>query len=86
MILPGVSRAHLIRAAQELSIPVVEDAFSLEELFTANEVIVTASGALCRPVSTIDGKQVGGKAYEILEALRSKVINEFLDKTEKSTR
>ena len=78
MILPGVSRAHLISAAHELSIPVVEEQFSIEEMFNAKEVIVTASGALCRPVSSIDKKEVGGKANDLLSKLRTKVINDFL--------
>lgn len=81
MILPGVSRAHLINAAHTLGIPVIEKAFTLEEMFSAKEIIVTASGALCRPVSAIDGKAVGGKAKEILDTLRDYVINEFLSKT-----
>ena len=82
MILPGVSRSHLINAARKLDIPVVEEAFTLDEMFSAHEIIVTASGALCRPVSTVDGKAVGGKATEILSALRDFVINEFLSKTQ----
>ena len=83
MILPGVSRAHLISAARTLNIPVVEKAFTLDEMFSAKEVIVTASGALCRPVSAIDGKAVGGKATDILNSLRDFVIDEFLSKTRK---
>ena len=82
MILPGVSRAHLINAARKLDIPVIEEAFTLEEMFSAKEIIVTASGALCRPVSTIDGKVVGGKANETLSALRDFVTNDFLLKTQ----
>ncbi len=83
MILPGVARAHLINAAKELFIPVIEEAFTLEEMFDANEVIVTASGALCRPVSHIDGKEVGGRANEILTKLREYVMNEFESFTSK---
>ncbi|MBR2388681.1 MAG: aminotransferase class IV [Clostridia bacterium] len=77
MILPGVARAHLINAAKVLGISVIEEAFSLDEMFEANEVIVTASGALCRPVSRIDGKEVGGRAADLLEKLRKYVIDEF---------
>ena len=83
MILPGVSRAHLISAARTLNIPIVEKAFTLDEMFSAKEVIVTASGALCRPVSAIDGNAVGGKATDILNSLRDFVIDEFLSKTRK---
>ena len=82
MILPGVSRAHLINAAQILNIPVIEKEFSIDEMFSAKEIIVTASGALCRPVSTIDGKKVGGNAKDILDSLRDFVINEFLSQTQ----
>ena len=81
MILPGVSRAHLLNAARTLGIPTIENTFTLEEMFSAKEIIVTASGALCRPVSYIDGKAVGGRAKEILDSLRDFVINEFLSKT-----
>ena len=82
-VLPGVSRAHLISAAKLLEITVVEEAFTLDEMFSAKEIIVTASGALCRPVCKIDGKNVGGRAQEILCKLRDYVTNDFLKKTEK---
>ncbi len=81
MILPGVARAHLINAANKLDIPVIEEAFTLDEMMNASEIIVTASGALCRPVSHIDGKAVGGRAASTLEKLREYVINEFITTT-----
>ena len=81
-ILPGVSRAHLINAAHILNIPVIEKAFTVEEMFSAKEVIVTASGALCRPVSEIDGKAVGARSKDILDSLRDFVVNDFLSKTQ----
>ena len=81
MILPGVARAHLINAAKKLGVPVLEEAFSLEEMMSAKEIIVTASGALCRPVSHIDGKEVGGRANDTLNKLRDYVINEFENAT-----
>jgi D-alanine transaminase len=82
-VLPGVSRAHLIGAAKLLGIPVIEESFTIDELFSAKEIIVTASGALCRPVCKIDGKDVGGRAQDILCNLRDLVTNDFLNKTEK---
>lgn len=81
MILPGVARAHLINAAKKLGVPVIEEAFSIDEMMGAKEIIVTASGALCRPVSHIDGKAVGGGATNILERLRDYVTNEFINAT-----
>lgn len=83
MILPGVSRAHLLDAAASIGVPIIEEAFSIEEMFSAREVIVTASGALCRPVSEIDGKPVGGRAQALLSQLREIVMNDFIQKTSK---
>jgi D-alanine transaminase len=81
MILPGVARANLIKSAKSLQIPVIESSFSKEEMFSAREVIVTASGALCRPVSKIDNIEVGGRAHALLDQLRNSVISDFLTKT-----
>lgn len=77
LILPGIARAHLIRACKQLEIPVNETAFSLEELFAADEVIVTSSSNLCLYASEIDGKPVGGKAPQLLERIRSYLLDEF---------
>ena len=83
MILPGVSRAHLIEAANSIGIEVVEEAFTLDEMMAAREIIVTASGALCRPVSEIDGKPVGNRAQKLLSELREIVMKDFIEKTAK---
>lgn len=69
LILPGITRKHMIAIAKELGIPVVEEPFTLEEMFAADEVIVSRSGALCHAAETIDGRPVGGKAPEILTRL-----------------
>ena len=63
-------------------VPVVEKPFTVDEMMGAAEVIVTASGSLCRPVCEIDGRAVGGRAPELLERLRSALIRDFMEKTE----
>lgn len=83
MILSGVARAHLIKAAAELKVPIVEEAFSLDEMMSAREIIVTASGTLCRPVCEIDGISTGGRAPAMLSQLRDIVVNDFMQKTSK---
>lgn len=83
LILPGVARAHLLRTAQAFGIPVREEAFTLEEMMAADEVIVTASGTLCRPVCEIDGIPVGGKAPTPLKQLQDALLGDFMAKTEK---
>ena len=83
MILAGVARGHLIEFARSFGIPVIEEHFTVEEMLGAAEIIVTASGTLCRPVGIIDGKAVGGRAPELLERLRAAVIADFMEKTER---
>ena len=77
LILPGISRAHIIMQCKNLGIPVEETPFSTAELFTADEVIISSTGAFCVPVSHIDGKAVGGRAPDILNALREAVFAEY---------
>lgn len=77
LILPGITRKHMIELAYELKIPVVEEAFTVDELFDADEVIVSRSGALCHAAESIDGKAVGGKAPEILDRLYQAYYEKF---------
>lgn len=81
LILPGITRKHMLELARELSIPVLEEAFTVEEMFQADEIIVSRSGALCHAAETIDGKMVGGKAPEILAKLYEAYNNKFLEGT-----
>ncbi len=82
LILPGIARAHLIKACRKLGVPVSEEAFSLDELRDADEIIVTSSGSLCLAAEEIDGKAAGGKAPEILKALQDEVLRDFYEGTE----
>lgn len=81
-ILPGTARAHLIAKCNEFQIPVEEKAFTLDELFDADEIIVSSSGSFCVPVSKIDGKPVGGKAPQLLKRLQDALVADFLRATE----
>ena len=82
MILAGVARAHLIKVCKKFGIPVLEEAYTLDELMSADEIIVTSSGTLCRPVSHIDGVEVGGRAPELLKLLQDELMRDYLEKTE----
>lgn len=82
LILPGIARKHLIQACDRLGISVHEEPYYLEDLFAAEEVLVTSSSNLCLHAHEIDGKPVGGMQPELIEALRKEVIGEFLSATE----
>ena len=77
LILPGIARAHLIRMCKKLEIPVSETPYYLEDVFQADEIIVTSSSNLCLHACELDGKPVGGKAPELLEKIRIGLLEEF---------
>jgi D-alanine transaminase len=83
LILPGITRMHIIKMCKKLLIPVDETTFTLEELFSADEVIVSSAGQLAMGVSSIDGKPVGGKAPELLSKIQNALFEEYLEETEK---
>lgn len=70
LILPGVTRKHLIALCGDLGIPVVEEAFTLDELRAADEVIISSSSNLCARGVELDGQPVGGKDPDTLRRLR----------------
>ena len=82
LILPGVTRAHMIRACAELGISCIEENFTLEEMMNAAEVVIVTSGAQFRPVKEIDGQSVGGGAPDLVAALQEKLYGNFLEETE----
>ncbi|MDR0855706.1 MAG: aminotransferase class IV, partial [Christensenellaceae bacterium] len=81
LILPGISRKRSIRKCYELGIPVLEVAFTLDELFAADEILISSAGTLCAAVKTIDGKPVGGKDPVTLQKIQTALYNEYLDET-----
>ncbi len=85
LIHPGITRMHLIQTARQLGIPVKEDVITLDELFAADEVLVTSSGDLCNAATAIDGKPVGGRAPEILHALQKAYGQRFNQDTQSQT-
>ncbi|MCP1100968.1 D-alanine transaminase [Aequitasia blattaphilus] len=82
LILPGIARRHLIDKCKELGIKVNEVPYYLDDLFTAEEVLVTSSSNLCLHANEIDGMAVGGKQSELLEKIRKAVLGEFVEATQ----
>ena len=82
LILPGIARANILRMCEKLGIPHSETPFTKDELFTADEVMISSSGSFCVPVSTIDGIKVGGRGGVILKALQDALVDEWLCETE----
>lgn len=62
-ILPGISRMHMLSVCDKLAVPYEERNYSTDELFDADEVLVTSSSKLAMPVKRIDGT-----VYEFTES------------------
>lgn len=59
-ILNGITRQFVLELAEKLSIPVEERVFSTNELFAADEVFITSTGAEVNPVVQIDDRRIAG--------------------------
>jgi len=81
LILPGITRRHLLTLAQEFGISTVEQPFTMKELMDADEVIVTSSSALCMKTESIDGIPVGGKDPVRLKLLQDAYAEKFRKET-----
>ncbi|MDM8238524.1 aminotransferase class IV [Pseudoflavonifractor phocaeensis] len=82
LILPGITRKHLLALAKEHGISVLEKPFSMVELMNADEVIVTSSSALCMKAESIDGIPVGGKDPQRLKFLQDAYLEKFQRETQ----
>lgn len=59
-ILKGITRTIVLQCAEEVGLPVVEKAFTTEDLFKMDEVMVTSTSSEVTPVIDIDGQSIGG--------------------------
>ena len=81
-ILPGISRKHLIEECGKLGIPVREEAFTMDELRAADEVIVSSSTKLAKRALVLNGKPVGGKDEALALRLMESYMQRYLSETE----
>ena len=81
LILPGIARKHIIKTCKEMGVEVREEPYFLEQLFDADEVLVSSAGALCLVADQVDGKSVGGKATALVEELQKRLLESFIAET-----
>jgi branched-chain amino acid aminotransferase len=72
-ILEGVTRNTIIELAQAAGIPVQEIALTRHDVYTADELFLTGTGAEVIPVVKVDGRVVGsGKPGPVTRQLRER--------------
>ncbi len=70
-ILDGITRSSVIELARERRIPVVEERFTRDDMYIADEVFVTGTAAELTPVREIDNRRIGtGTPGPITQALQ----------------
>ena len=75
-ILEGITRNAVIDLAQEQQIPVVEERFTRDEMYIADEVFVTGTAAELTPVREIDNRRIGtGKPGPVTLALQKRFFS-----------
>ena len=82
LVLPGIARKNLIKVCKNLSIPVKEEAYSLEFLMNADEIILSSSSNFCIAATHIDNNPVGGGAPEILRKIQDALVEDYLKATD----
>ena len=69
----------MLEVCEEIGIPFYEDKFTINDLLTADEIIVTSSTKLCRSVGQINDKMVGGHATDVFNEIRLRLNRDYLD-------
>ena len=78
-ILPGVTRGHFLMLAKKLGVPVDETAFTLEEAYAADELLITSTSAHGLPVGEMENRPVCGKDEVLLRKLQKAYREYFYD-------
>ncbi len=83
-ILEGVTRNSIIKIASDLGIEVIEREIDRTELYIADEIFLTGTGAKVSPVIKVDDYKVGkGKVGEISDKLQKMYFDIVKGKIEK---
>lgn len=76
LILHGITRAAILRIAEQESLMVEEGPFTPEEAYRAKEAFITSATAFALPVVSIDGHRIGdGRPGPVTRRLRQVYID-----------
>lgn len=75
-VLDGITRNSIIEIATDLGYKVVEERFSRDELYIADEAFFTGTAAELTPIREVDDRQIGsGRPGEVTLALQEKFFS-----------
>ena len=71
-ILPGITRDSIITLAREKGYELIEERFTRDELYTADEAFFTGTAAELTPIREVDDRQIGaGQRGPVTEDIQS---------------
>ena len=77
-ILPGIRRQNILKFAGELGLKIEQRAFSMQEVYEADEVFISAATLLLLSVVKADDRLInGGKVGEFVPKLRAKYVEKI---------
>ena len=77
LILPSITRMHVLKLCEENDIPYEERQFTLDELFNADEIMIASTTTVLLAANEIDGKKVGGKNPELVKRLQDLYFEKY---------
>ena len=83
-ILPGITRDSIIRLARDKGYEVVEERFTRDELYTADEAFFTGTAAELTPIREVDDRQIGsGRRGPVTEDIQKTFFDAIKGKNPK---
>ena len=77
-ILPGIRRQNILKFAREMNLSVAERAFSMNEVYEADEVFISAASLPILGVIKADGKMIAnGKVGKFTQLLRQRYLQKM---------
>jgi len=78
-ILPGITRARLLKLARENGVTIDERPFTLEEALSARELFISSATKFAMPVIALDGKLIGdGNMGKLTATLRQLYLENLI--------
>jgi len=83
LILPGITRKHIIALCRANGIEVVERPYTVQEMMDADEIFSSSASAITCRITEIDGKRVGGRDITTFGIIRDACQAEIAAETAK---
>lgn len=74
-ILPSITRAVVLDLARDAGVPVIERAYTVEELLSADELFIMGTTSHVTPIVSVDGKPVGRGVWPVATKLHEALAN-----------